>query len=204
MPTATTSRPRGRPGGVIFVTELVAFGKKYPDKLTLATSSPSSINHFLGELLKLKSGITWTEVHYKGNAPAINDLVAGHVDIGFQQLTDSLQHIQSGQLRALAVIAPKRVPAIPDVPTIAEGGFPEVQGVTFNGVFAPKGTPPAVIARLSAAIQDALKKDEVIAKLATLGSEARGSTPEQFAKFLQDESQKWADVMKQANIKVSK
>jgi tripartite-type tricarboxylate transporter receptor subunit TctC len=186
------------------VAELVAFGKKYPDKLTLATSSPSSINHFLGELLKLKSGITWTEVHYKGNAPAINDLVAGHVDIGFQQLTDSLQQIQSGRLRALAVIAPSRVSAIPDVPTIAEAGFPDVQGITFNGVFAPKGTPPAVIERLSAAIRDALKKEDVIAKLAALGSEARGSTPQEFTKFLQDESQKWADVMKQAKIKVPK
>jgi tripartite-type tricarboxylate transporter receptor subunit TctC len=185
------------------VAELVAFGKKYPDKLTLATSSPSSINHFLSQLLKQKSGITWTEVHYKGNAPAINDLVAGHVDIGFQQLTDSLQQIQSGGLRALAVIGPKRAPAIPDVPTIVEAGFPDVQGVTFNGIFAPKATPPAVIERLSAAVRDALKKEEVVAKLAALGSEARGSTPQEFTQFLQQESQKWADVMKQ-EIKVTK
>jgi tripartite-type tricarboxylate transporter receptor subunit TctC len=186
------------------VAELVAFGKKYPDKLTLATSSPSSINHFLGELLKQKSGITWTEVHYKGNAPAINDLVAGHVDIGFQQLTDSLQQIESGRLQALAVIGPKRVSTIPDVPTIVEAGFPEVQGVTFNGIFAPKATPPAVIERLSAAIRDALKKEEVGAKLAALGSEARGSTPQEFTQFLLAESQKWADVMNQAKIKVTK
>lgn len=84
------------------VAELVEYAKKNPSKLTLATSSIASINHFLGELLKIKTGIAWTEVHYRGNAPAVADLVAGHVDVGFQQLTDSLQHIQSGKLRALA------------------------------------------------------------------------------------------------------
>lgn len=188
---------------VTSVAELVAFAKKNPGKLTLATSSAASINHFLGELLKLKSGISWTEVHYRGNAPAINDLIAGHVDVGFQQLTDSLQQIQAGQLRALAVLGPKRVAALPNVPSIVEAGFPEVQGVTFNGVFAPKATPPAVVERLSAVIQAALKKDSAIEKLAALGSEARGSTPQEFTKFLQDESRKWVDVMKQANIKVS-
>lgn len=186
------------------VAELVAYAKKNPGKLTLATSSAASINHFLGELLKLKTGITWTEVHYRGNAPAIAAMVGGHVDVGFQQLTDSLQQIKAGQLRALAVLGPKRATSLPDVPTIAEAGFPDVQGVTFNGVFAPKATPPAVVERLNVIIQAALKKESVIEKLGGLGSEARGSTPQEFTKFLQDESRKWIDVMKQANIKVSK
>jgi tripartite-type tricarboxylate transporter receptor subunit TctC len=186
------------------VAELVDFAKKNPGKLTLATSSAASINHFLGELLKLKTGITWTEVHYRGNAPAIAAMVGGHVDVGFQQLTDSLQQIKAGQLRALAVLGPKRAAAIPDVPTIAEAGFPDVQGVTFNGVFAPKATPPAVVDRLSAVIQAALKKESAIEKLAAMGSEARGSTPQEFTKFLQNESNKWIDVMKKANLKVSK
>jgi tripartite-type tricarboxylate transporter receptor subunit TctC len=189
---------------VTSVAELVAYAKKNPGKLTLATSSAASINHFLGELLKLKSGATWTEVHYRGNAPAINALIGNHVDVGFQQLTDSLQQIQSGQLRALAVLGPKRVAALPNVPSIVEAGFPDVQGVTFNGVFAPKATPPAIVERLNVVIQAALKKQSVVEKLAALGSEARGSTPQEFTKFLQDESRKWIDVMKQANIKVSK
>jgi len=185
------------------VAELVDYAKKNPGKLTLATSSSASINHFLGELLKLKTGITWTEVHYRGNAPAINDLVAGHVDVGFQQLTDSRQHIEAGRLRALAVLGPKRVAAIPDIPTIVEAGYPDVQGITFNGLFAPKATPPAVVEKLSAVIRTALEKKFVIDKLAELGSEARGSTPAEFTKFLEQESAKWANVMKQANIKVS-
>ena len=184
------------------VTELVDYAKKNPGKLTLATSSGASINHFLAELLKLKTGITWTEVHYRGNAPAINDLMAGHVDVGLMQLTDSRQHIESGTLRALAVLGPKRAPAVPDVPTIVEAGLPDVQGITFNGLFAPKDTPPAVIDKLSTAIRAALEKKEVIAKLGDLGSEARGSTPQEFTKFLADETAKWTDVMKKANIKM--
>ena len=91
------------------VTELVDYARRNPGKLTIATSTGVSINHFLAELLRLKTGITWTEVHYRGNASAINDLMAGHVDVGFQQLVDSRQHIQSGKLRALAVLGPRRI-----------------------------------------------------------------------------------------------
>ncbi len=185
------------------VAELVDYAKKNPGKLTLATSSGASINHFMAELLKLKAGITWVEVHYRGNAPAINDLIAGHVDLGFQQLTDAAQHLAAGKLRALAVLGPKRVPSLPDVPTIAEAGFPEVQGVTFNGVFAPRATPRPVVDRLSVVIREALEKKTVSDQLASLGSEARGSTPEEFRTFLEGESKKWSDVMKQANIKVT-
>lgn len=186
------------------VAELVEYSKKNPGKLTLATSGGVSINHFLAELLKLRTGITWTEVHYRGNAPAITDLVAGHVDVGFQQLTDSRSYIEAGKLRALAVLGPRRAAPIPNVPTSAEAGFPEVQGITFNGVFAPKGTPPAVVAKLSATVRAALAKKEVAGKLAELGSEARGSTPEEFSKFLADETAKWTEVMQKANIKVPK
>ncbi|MGD0027163.1 MAG: tripartite tricarboxylate transporter substrate binding protein, partial [Xanthobacteraceae bacterium] len=185
------------------VAELVAYARNNPGKLTLATDTAVSINHFLSELLRLKTSIDWVEVHYRGNAPAINDLIAGHVDVGFQQLVDSLQHIQSGEVRALAVLGPKRVAAIPEVPTIVEAGYPQVQGVTFNGLFAPKATPQQTVERLSAAIRAALQNKSVIEQLATLGSEARGSTPEDFTNFLMEETRKWSEVVKLANIKVS-
>ena len=184
------------------VAELVDYAKKNPGKLTVATSSGASINHFMGALLKLRTGMTWTEVHYRGNAPAINDLIAGHVDMGLMQLTDSRQHIESGRLRALAVLGPTRAPAVAEVPTIVEAGLPDVQGITFNGLFAPKSTPPAVVEKLSAAIRVALEKKTVADKLGELGSDARGSTPEEFTKFLEQESAKWTDVMQKANIKV--
>ena len=100
------------------------------------------------------------------------------------------------------MLGPKRVAAIAEVPTIVEAGYPDVQGVTFNGVLAPKATPRAIIDQLSAGIRTALEKQEVIDKLAALGSEARGSTPEQFTAFLNDETRKWNEVMKLANIKV--
>ena len=157
----------------------------------------------MGELLKLKTGITWTEVHYRGNAPAINDLIAGHVDVGLHAAHRfAPAHRRPARLRALAVLGPKRAPAVPDVPTIVEAGLPDVQGITFNGMFAPKGTPPAVVEKLSAAIRAALEKKEVVDKLGELGSDARGSTPEEFTKFLDQETAKWTDVMQKANIKV--
>ena len=183
------------------VKELVDYAKQNPNKLTLATSSIASINHFLGELFKLKAGITWTEVHYRGNALAINDLIAGHVDVGFQQLVDAAQHLRSGKLRALAVPGKVRAAAVPDVPTMADAGYPEVDGVTFNGIFAPKATPTPVIERLSGVVRAALQKQNAIDQLAALGSQARGSTPEEFSRFLQDETRKWGDLVRAANIK---
>jgi tripartite-type tricarboxylate transporter receptor subunit TctC len=183
------------------VQELIDYARKNPNKLTLATSSVASINHFLGELLKREAGITWTEVHYRGNALDINDLLAGHVDVGFQQLVDAAQHLQTGKLRALAVPGQTRAPGIPDVPTMAEAGFPAVEGVTFNGIFAPKNTPRPVVERLSEVIRTALAKPAAIEQLAALGSRAQGSTPEEFTRFLQEESRRWGELVKAANIK---
>jgi tripartite-type tricarboxylate transporter receptor subunit TctC len=185
------------------VQELVDYARANPGKLTLATSTIASINHFLGELFKLKAGIGWTEVHYRGNALIINDLLAGHVDASFLQLIDASAHLPTGKLRALAVPGKARASTLPDVPTMAEAGFPEVEGVTFNGIFAPRSTPRPVVDRLSATVRAALEKKAAIDQLAALGSQARGSTPEEFTGFLQAETKKWGELVKAANIKSS-
>ncbi len=185
------------------LAELVAYARDNPGKLTVAVDSIASINHFMAELLRLKSGMTWTEVHYRGNAPAVTDLIAGNVDVGFFQLVDTAPHLKAGTLRALAILGPTRAPSLPDVPTIGEAGFPDAQGITFNGVLAPKATPRPVVDKLSAAIRAALARPEVVERLAALGSTARGSTPEEFAGFLAQETAKWTDVMTRANIKVT-
>jgi tripartite-type tricarboxylate transporter receptor subunit TctC len=122
--------------------------------------------------------------------------------MGLMQLSDTRPYVETGKLRALAVLGPRRAAAFPDIPTAAEAGVPDVQGITFNGLFAPKGTPPEVLEKLSAAVRAALAKPEIIAKLAELGSEARGNTPQEFRQFLADETAKWTDVMQKANIKV--
>ena len=184
------------------ISELVAYAKQSPGKLTLGNSGGVSINHFMGELFRLKAGITWTEVAYRGNAPAVNDLVAGHVDMGIQQLVETLGHIQAGKLRALAVLGPERSSTVPDVPTMAESGFPDVKGETWNGLFVPKGTPAHIVAKLSEATRAALATPMAREKLEALGSQARGNTPEEFRAYLEADYAKWFAVMKDPNIKV--
>ncbi len=185
------------------VAELVTYAKTNPGKLTVGNSGGASINHFMGELFKLRAGITWAEVAYRGNAPAINDLVAGHVDMGLQQLTDTLSHIEAGKLRALAVLGPKRADQLPDVPTMGEAGYPDVIGITWNGLFVPKATPAAIVARLSEATRNALASPAAQSKLQAIGSQPRGNTPEEFQAFLDADEVKWSAVMRDANIKVT-
>lgn len=180
------------------VEEFVAYAKENPGEIRVGISSLVSINHYIGLLLRRTAGIEWTEVHYNGNAPAVTDLVGEQIDAGFQQLVDSLQHIQSGRLKALAIAGTDRVDVLPDVPTMAEAGFAGVEGVTFNGLLAPKGTPQEIIDLLSAKVQEALKSEEAIQQFAQLGSQARGSSPADFAAFLQSEEGKWTDIVMEA------
>lgn len=186
------------------VQEFIDYAKAHPGDIRVGISSLVSINHFLGLLLRQSTGIKWTEVYYNGNAPAVADLVAGQIDAGFQQMVDAKQHIQGGRLRALAVVGDERSSLFPDVPTMAEAGFAGIQGVTFNGVFAPKGTPKAIIDILSAKIQAALKTPDAVAHLTALGSEAHGSSPEAFRAFLMAETVKWEDVIAKSNAEKAK
>ena len=185
------------------VKELLDYAKSNPDKFSLATGGASSINHLISELLQLRTGITWPQVHYRGNAPALNDLIGGHVDAGFGQLSDSLAHIQSGQLRAIAVVGDSRVPVLPDVPTMAEAGYRDIGGESFVGILAPKQTPKAIVDKLSSEFGMTLRTKEAQDQFARLGATVDGSTPEDFTRFLQTETARWSEVVTKANIKIS-
>jgi len=182
------------------VADLVAEGKKPGNTLTMASPGAGTQNHLVSEYLQRESGAHWTTVHYKGNAPATTDLLGGQVQFNFDQISVAGPFIQQGRTRALAVTSPKRLPQLPDVPTLQEAGFKDFSTETFTGVLAPQGTPKEIVARLSAALQKILADEAVRARFQTLGSEARGSSPEQFARFLAKEDARWMPVIKQSNI----
>jgi tripartite-type tricarboxylate transporter receptor subunit TctC len=185
------------------VKEMIEYAKSGADKFSLATGGAASINHMASELLQLRAGVKWTQVHYRGNAPALNDLIGGHVDAGFGQLSDSFPLIESGKLRAIAVLGNKRMAVLPDVPTMEEAGYTGIEAENFVGVLAPKKTPKDVVDKLSLAIRQAVAQKSVIEQFAAIGTEARGSTPEEFTRFLQAETARWTEVVAKANIRVS-
>jgi tripartite-type tricarboxylate transporter receptor subunit TctC len=183
------------------VQELMDHAKTNADRFSLATGGAASINHMISELLQLRTGIKWAQVHYRGNAPALNDLIGGHVDAGFGQLADSLGHIESGKLRAIAVLGKTRIPILPDVPTMAEAGYGDIEAENFVAILAPIQTPKDVVEKLSVSVRDALGRKETQEQFARLGSTAGGSTPEELLRFLQRETATWTEVVAKAGIK---
>ncbi len=182
------------------VAELIAAGKKPNNTLTMASPGAGTQNHLVSEYLQRESGAHWTTVHYKGNAPATTDLLGGQVQFNFDQISVAQPFIQQGRTRALAVTSPKRLPQLPDVPTLQEAGFKDFSTETFTGILAPQGTPQDIVVRFSDALQKILADKAVQEKFQALGSEARGSTPEQFHQFLTKEDNRWTPIIKQANI----
>jgi len=183
------------------LADLLALAKKEPGKLTMASPGAGTTNHLVSELLQTATGASWTTVHYKGNAPATTDLLAGRVDFNFDQVSVSLPYIKQGKARALAVTSTKRVPSLPDVPTFEEAGLKGMDAATFTGILAPAGTPKEILVRVSTALSTVLQDRGVIEKFDAMGAEARGTTPEEFQAYLQREYDKWAPVIKRANIK---
>jgi tripartite-type tricarboxylate transporter receptor subunit TctC len=180
--------------------ELIALAKAKPNSLNMASPGAGTTNHLLSEMLQRVSGAKWTTIHYKGNAPATNDLLGGQVQFNLDQVSVAQAFIKDGRTRALAVVAPKRVPWLPDVPTMAEQGIKGVEGLTFTGVLAPAGTPPTVIARLSAALRKVLEQTTVKAKFFAAGAEARWMAPRDFSSYLAKEEATWMPIIKSANI----
>ena len=181
--------------------ELIALAKAQPGKLNYASASVGSVGHLTGELLNELAGIKMTHVAYKGSGQAVTDLLGGHIQLMFSGFSSTLPHIKSGKLRALAQTGEKRSAALPDVPTIAESGFPNFEATAWYGVHAPAKTPKAIVNRLNAEIVKALKLPDVKERLSGLGFEIAASTPEAYGKYIRSEITKWAKVVKASGAK---
>jgi tripartite-type tricarboxylate transporter receptor subunit TctC len=182
------------------VPELIDYAKQNPGKLLNASSSNGSPGHVGGELFKFMTGTEIVHVPYKGGAPAINDLMAGRVQLMFESLNSIAPFARSGAVRALAVSGDHRSGAFPDLPTVAEAGVPGYSAPTWAGVIAPAGVPRPIVDRLNAAINRALRASAMRQFYATIGDEPAGGTAEEFAALIVADSQKWGEVIKRAGI----
>jgi tripartite-type tricarboxylate transporter receptor subunit TctC len=180
------------------VKELVAYAKANPGKVTFGSSGNGSSIHLSGELFQHMAGVEMQHVPYRGSAPAVTDLLGGQIAVMFDNMPSAIGHVKSGKLRPLAVTTPKRSPALPDVPTIAEAGVPGYGATSWFGLLAPANTPAPVLAKLHASILKALADPEVKKKMAEQGAEPYGEKPEQFAAFIRSETEKWGKTVKQS------
>jgi len=184
------------------VAEFIAYVKANPDKVNVASSGNGTSIHLSGELFKMMTGIKMTHVPYKGSAPMLTDLLGGQVQITFDNLPSSIQHIKAGKLRALAVTTAKRSDELPDVPTVAET-VPGYEASAFFGFGVPHGTPKEIVDRLNAEINLALKDPAVLAKLKDLGGTPIPGSPADFGKLVADETAKWEKVVHAANLSIN-
>ena len=183
------------------VPEFIAYVKANPDKVNVASSGNGTSIHLSGELFKMMTGIKMTHVPYKGSAPMLTDLLAGQVQVTFDNLPSSIGHIKAGKLRALAVTTAKRSPELPDVPTVAES-VPGYEASAFFGFGVPHGTPKEIVDKLNHEINEALKDPGMLKKLGDLGGIPVSGTPADFGKFLTAETAKWAKVVRAANLSI--
>ena len=182
------------------VAEFIAYVQANPGKINFGSNGVGATGHLAGELFKMMTGVNMLHVPYRGEAPALTDLVAGQVHVVFASMTGSLELVRGGQLRALAVTSTGRTPAVPDVPPLHEF-VPGYELVTWSGVGAPKNTPVEIIDRLSKEINAFLATPAIRAKYADLGLTVHAVSPAEFAKFIADDIEKWAKIVKLAGIK---
>ena len=182
------------------VKELIALAKAQPGKLNFAGAG--GLTQFAGEIFKYMAGIDMTYIPYKGGAPAAAAAAAGDAQVTFANYSDALTHMKSGRLRALGMTSARRFPQSPEVPTIAEAAIPGYQVESWNGLLAPAGTPPEIVNRMAAAVQQGLKDPATKKRMEEMGTEPVGDTPAEFRSFLQAEVKKWGDFVKQSGIKV--
>jgi tripartite-type tricarboxylate transporter receptor subunit TctC len=183
------------------IQELIALAKARPGALNFGSAGAGGSNHLAGELFNVMAGVRIVHIPYKGNAPALTDLLGGHVDLVFNGLTSALPFIKAGKLRPLAVTSLTRSRALPDIPTLDEVGLKGFQAMAWNGLSAPARTPKDVIRRINADVLKVIHSPEFVEHLKAEGSDPVGDSPEQFAAFLREETAKWSKVIKLANIK---
>ena len=182
--------------------ELIALAKAKPGTISYASSSGiGSTAHLAGELLGSVAGIDIVHIPYKGNAEAVTSLLAGQVQMAISGLPPMIAHIQSGRLRALAVTGPSRMAQLPEVPTVTESGFKDIDVSAWCGVIAPAGTPPEIIARLSNAFEKAIARPEVRERFLATGTEPYVTSPKAFADLIRADGARWAAVIRKANVK---
>ncbi len=182
------------------VQELVAYAKANPGKVNFSSGGVGVLPHLIGELFKARAGIDIVHVPYKGGGPSITDLLAGNVQMTFENVSVLLPLIQAGKLRALAVTTPKRIPQLPDTPTMIESGFPNFVTVAWTGLLAPAHTPAPIIAKLNTAINQGLKTPELAGALAKVSVDPLGGTPQDFTETMKTELARWSPIVKSLGL----
>jgi tripartite-type tricarboxylate transporter receptor subunit TctC len=182
------------------IPEFIAYAKAHPGTVNMASAGVGSSPHVYGELFKAMAGVNMTHVPYRGGAPAVTDLLGGQVHVMFIAITASIEYIRAGKLRPLAVTTAARLEALPDIPTVAEF-LPGYEASGWQGIGAPKSTPAEIIDRLNKEINAALADPKIKARLADLGGTVLTGSPADFGKLIADETEKWAKVIRAANIK---
>lgn len=182
--------------------QLLEFIRRNPGKLNYASAGNGTSHHLAGELFKLQTKTFITHIPYRGAGPALQDLIAGQVDMMFDGLGSSAAHIKAGRIKPIAVAADKRAPGFPDVPTAAEGGVPDYKVATWYGIWAPKGTPKEAIERMQAEMRKALESEELRAQWTQLGTETPNLWGDAFGAFVSSEVKRWAEVVKASGAKL--
>ncbi|WP_237380706.1 tripartite tricarboxylate transporter substrate binding protein [Cupriavidus sp. SW-Y-13] len=183
------------------VQDLIAYARRQGNSLNFGSAGNASAQQLAGESFKLAAKVSMQHVPYKGSAPALTDLMGGQIQLMFDSMPSAMPFIKSGKLRAVAVTTARRASALPDIPTVAESGLPGFEISTWYGLWAPRGTPPAVVEKLAAHAAAALKRPDVRQQYADMGAEPIGSSPADFARYNVSEGKKWAEIVHQSGAK---
>ena len=184
------------------LADVIALAKKEPGKVTVGTTPPPTINYIAAELFKSLASAEMTIVSYRGTGPLTNDLVGGHVAIGFNTIPPAIGNIEAGRLRAIAVAAPTRSAALPDVPTAAESGLPGFEAVQYYGLSAPAGIPRPIVGQLNKELRSMIESEEMTKRIIADGGDPIASTPEEYAANIEREEGKWGALVKKLGLTI--